>query len=59
MKHTVKYIVLLGLIAGAVLHQSCNVDIPAYTSYDPYLYSSMDETGGDWELIYLTGNQFI
>lgn len=59
MKSTSKYIILLGIISGVVLQQSCKVEIPSNNSYEPYLYSSVDETGGDWELIYLTGTNLF
>lgn len=27
---------------------SCNEDLPTYYSFDPYIYSSLDEDGGTW-----------
>ncbi|MBC8047620.1 MAG: phosphatase PAP2 family protein [Fimbriimonadaceae bacterium] len=38
---------------------SCNPDIPRYTAFESYVYSTVDSTGGEWEQIYLTGTSLV
>jgi len=42
-----------------VFNYSCNVDLPQYKVFDSYVYASVDEDGGDWELLYLTGTDLV
>ncbi len=47
-------------ISGLLItNQSCNDAIPEFNAFDSYEYSSIDENGGDWKLIYLTSTDIV
>lgn len=54
MKKIILYTLLIsGMATGLFITQSCNSDIPGFTAYEAYTYSSKDENGGNWVPILL------
>ena len=61
MKHHITISILkvcIGLCALFIV-SSCEKDIPVQADYTDYVYSSMDEDGGSWKPILLTGSSQI
>src|SRR5574339_295709 len=46
--------ILAAIGISIVITQSCNTELPTYTSYEAYTYASKDEDGGTWMPILLT-----
>ncbi len=38
---------------------ACEKELPNYLTFESYQYASIDETGGDWEPVYLTGTGLV
>lgn len=59
MKNANKFILIYCTFACIILNLSCTTDLPSYLTYTPYIYSSIDETGGDWEPVYITSTALV
>jgi hypothetical protein len=54
-----KYFLFLLLPLAFLLFFSCEKELPNHLTFDSYEYATSDETGGDWEPVYLTGTGLV
>lgn len=54
-----KQYLLLLLPFSFILFFSCETELPNHLTFDSYMYATTDETGGDWEPVYLTGTGLV
>ncbi|HJW28400.1 MAG TPA: hypothetical protein VJ508_04020, partial [Saprospiraceae bacterium] len=59
MKKITANIILLFSLCLVFVFQACDDEQPAYISFEPYQYASLDENGGTWTPNLLTGSSQI
>lgn len=53
------YIGIVLIISGMCFFPSCKKELPVNIPFEAYIYSSVDENGGNWQPVYLTSNSLV